>query len=51
MKKILSENETSTEVEGGTVWKAVEGVHWGSSRVCGSCDGELNDGRKTFSVK
>ena len=23
--------------------KRFEGVHWGSSRLCGSCDGESND--------
>ena len=31
--------------------KWFEGVHWGSSRWCGSCDRKLNDGRKSFSVK
>ena len=49
MKEILSEDETSKEEDGGTVWKAVfEGVHWESSKLYGCCDEESNDGRKSF---
>ena len=31
--------------------KRFEGVHWESSRLCGRCDGESDDRKKSFFCK